>query len=562
MSSAVQTRRRPTRSQVAACLTFAVVALVVVLGGAFARDTDSNLGAATSKRTGPVKTVPTKPIASTTGATARVYFSASSLSFREGAPAVVQLVFDRPAPSGSSISLAYEAGTASLTAGAFPADVAAESPSIIAVPSGAKMLAVSLPIVNDTLAEPDETFRVRINAVSGVVVGAPSVLNVVILDDDRTSFADVKAYGAKGDGVTDDGAAIQRALNAGGGKRGAVIVFPPGTYLVRGVAIGPGMTIQGYGATILRPPNQGKWVRTFTTENAPYEGDSDSAPLVIRGLTFDGSSQSQGPFQSSQLEQAHLIFLNASPARAGHLVSIVEDVVFRNGVADGLSLYTNTDTTIVNVKATDVFRGAVTLTGGASKVAIRNLVTTSVSVSTGIDVEIDGLGYGNSKRTQITLDNIDLAGSFDVAVADGSEVTIRNLISRRGPFFIQNFQSTMSISDSTFAIGGADQFSNRIVYPGNLTIARSKFVMTQDPEQNPRTEFYGLDVWWAHPSGPKETASQTVSFQGSSFAVSGEPSPLKGIVNRYRVADRDHLELGDTTFDPKFGGPSPVTDVR
>lgn len=65
-------------------------------------------------------------------------------------------------------------------------------------------------------------------------------------------FADVvsvKDFGAKGDGVTDDTAAIQAALNAGGGR---TVWFPSGTYLVSETLQIPhdNCTIQGYGASL------------------------------------------------------------------------------------------------------------------------------------------------------------------------------------------------------------------------------------------------------------------------------------------------------------------------
>lgn len=45
-------------------------------------------------------------------------------------------------------------------------------------------------------------------------------------------WADVRAYGAAGDGVTDDTAAIQSAINAIAALGGGIVYFPPGHYMV------------------------------------------------------------------------------------------------------------------------------------------------------------------------------------------------------------------------------------------------------------------------------------------------------------------------------------------
>jgi hypothetical protein len=136
--------------------------------------------------------------------------------------------------------------------------------------------------------------------------------------EDRTASGrtlDVRKYGAKGDGEADDTAAIQAAIDAAG-RDGGTLVFPPGTYLVTSVGLRAGVRYSGYGATIRRPPRQGKWVRTFDAGKPgyAYSGDEDSPPLVIEGLTFDGNRAEQGDYEQYQLEQAHLLFLAADPA--------------------------------------------------------------------------------------------------------------------------------------------------------------------------------------------------------------------------------------------------------
>jgi len=55
----------------------------------------------------------------------------------------------------------------------------------------------------------------------------------------------VKDFGAVGNGVTDDTAAIQAAVNA---AAGSVLTVPEGTYLIGAVVIGNGVTVQGQGS--------------------------------------------------------------------------------------------------------------------------------------------------------------------------------------------------------------------------------------------------------------------------------------------------------------------------
>src|SRR5690348_17230170 len=67
------------------------------------------------------------------------------------------------------------------------------------------------------------------------------------LHDRLDSLAvNVKSYGALGDGSTDDTTSIQNAIAAvAAGTALGTIFFPPGTYIVSGITLPPGITLQG-----------------------------------------------------------------------------------------------------------------------------------------------------------------------------------------------------------------------------------------------------------------------------------------------------------------------------
>jgi hypothetical protein len=68
----------------------------------------------------------------------------------------------------------------------------------------------------------------------------------------NTGVVNVKDFGAKGDGVTDDTAAIQAAFNVIGNNGGGVVLFPPATYHLTTAIMydGGNLTIIGNGAVL------------------------------------------------------------------------------------------------------------------------------------------------------------------------------------------------------------------------------------------------------------------------------------------------------------------------
>ncbi|MBP1991736.1 right-handed parallel beta-helix repeat-containing protein [Paenibacillus eucommiae] len=154
-----------------------------------------------------------------------------------------------------------------------------------------------------------------------------------------------------------------------------------------------------------------------------YDSSVDSKPLIFQGLTIDGNLQNQGTYENYELEQAHLIFLMGNATNSGKLRAVIEDCYFKNCVADAISVYTNVSVQISNCTAVDCFRGGVVVTGGYSNVHVNNFKAHGVVHATGIDVELDGSGYGNTLKTDITMNNLYLPdGEFDVGVLQGSKL--------------------------------------------------------------------------------------------------------------------------------------------
>lgn len=107
-----------------------------------------------------------------------------------------------------------------------------------------------------------------------VITPAEAALND-FLDNARDGVVSVEEFQAKGNGVADDTAAIQAAIN-----NGSVIMFRPGaTYKVSSVDVsGKRLVLMGYGATIT----------TSSGSGALFKSDHGNK-LVVMGLGFAGS---------------------------------------------------------------------------------------------------------------------------------------------------------------------------------------------------------------------------------------------------------------------------------
>lgn len=111
------------------------------------------------------------------------------------------------------------------------------------------------------------------------------------LSQSLKGWFDVTAFGAKGDGVTPDEGAVNRALHAAYANKGGVVWFPPGLYLIEStVFVQETVTLLGAGWNGGAHPQAGSWILTKTP--------GVNLQIWSRGTTVQGIgfSQAQPPF--------------------------------------------------------------------------------------------------------------------------------------------------------------------------------------------------------------------------------------------------------------------------
>ena len=116
----------------------------------------------------------------------------------------------------------------------------------------------------------------------------------------RSIARSVTEFGAVGDGITDDTAAFQAAVNA---KDGGTVVIPPGNYSISGfVELHTGIEIIGYGANLIKPAARSS-VAIFAIRTGVSRGyGAGGENISITGVTTTGQAHLG---QSATLLSAH-----------------------------------------------------------------------------------------------------------------------------------------------------------------------------------------------------------------------------------------------------------------
>lgn len=146
--------------------------------------------------------------------------------------------------------------------------------------------------------------------------GGQSVADLLL----AANLPNVRAFGAKGDGVTDDTAAIHNCLASVGNQ--GIVFFPPGTYRTTGIEINDKDSLRLLGAgTVLQLVNNAA-KPLMRIKNCPR--------LHMEGLTLDGNRAGQTA-ELDALVLMHVYF------------SVINNCRIINAKRDGLQVLTYTE---------------------------------------------------------------------------------------------------------------------------------------------------------------------------------------------------------------------------
>lgn len=165
-----------------------------------------------------------------------------------------------------------------------------------------------------------------------IVLNAPFTTGYLQFAPIGSNF-NVKDFGAKGDGTTDDTAAIQNAITTAG-VSGGVVFFPPGTYKVT-----TGLTTTSLNNITLRGSGKSSTLNFNIGTNAGISGDS-CTNLVIEDLQITGTMGQGILYSNSSLLKIRNCTISGAttvPAveTAGILLSICSDCWVLNNTLSG-----------------------------------------------------------------------------------------------------------------------------------------------------------------------------------------------------------------------------------
>lgn len=388
-------------------------------------------------------------------------------------------------------------------------------------PAGTSETSVPIWVGDDGLAERDERLELRFEAVGSSVAPLHKV-EVVIADDDRSALLDASGLGVLPDSPGDQSVILQAALDRAGELGRAVVVMAPGDYEISSVALPPGTTLSAYGVRWHRPALSSADTVSLRIQ---HEGMSPSPPSLVEGLSIDGRREEQGPYRDHEREDAHLVELAGDSTLGSALHASFERLVLSSGTGSGLLVGPDSEVTVCGVSASELWRDALTLAGGETRLRLRNLDATATQ-GTGLWLGARAPGFGGSYRIDVEAEDVSVgAGDVEIEVSDGSRVIVRRLTMTEPPFRLDASGGSVRIEDSVLALG-PPRAGRYWAVAHDVEVSRTTLVAFAPSDANAPASSAALSVTSRSDSpGPASPGSGQLSFTDCRFErATSEPS--------------------------------------
>jgi hypothetical protein len=455
----------------------------------------------------------------------------------EGA-GVVEIPLRLTHPSSRAISATYQAVKLEAQDDCQVPDFTAATGTVQWAP-GTTEASVLVYIVDDQLAETDERFEILLENVTGASTVSPVAQVVVILDDDRSGIVDARAeFGVEPGRPGDQAAALQAAMNRAGAMGRGVVLMAPGDYQISRLSLVPGTTLSARGVRWHRLPMSPS---DTVTLHSLYTGAADSAPTLVEGLFIDGDRDEQGPFRNNELQDAHLMRVEASSDQPGRIHATFEDVSMSESTASAVWIGPNSDVAVCHITAHDMWRDALTLRGGRSSLRLRDLDATASDGTTGIWLGALDVGYQGAETIDAEVEDARFGtGDVEMVLSGGSSVTVRRLSMTQAPFRLVAPDSTVRISDSVLAVGIPSDRHNYWAVPHDVEITGTTLIASAQDENGQevpgtdRTLVAASVRWGLAPTDPPLPGTHRLHFDQCRFEKAKDVGPTDTV---YAVAN-------------------------